>query len=70
MQDLSTTNFHKLLFNSRKAREILSVNKNSRVNIENFFEDAPLNAKVQKEDYDKHCEEEYKELQKILEDFQ
>jgi len=69
MKNLKSKEFHTILFESSKAKEILSVNKSSKVHIENYFQELPLSVKVEKEDFENTCDEIYSKLTTILKDF-
>ena len=43
------------MLNSKKPKEVLSINKNARLHIENFFEDLPLSIKVLKNEFEESC---------------
>jgi molecular chaperone DnaK (HSP70) len=69
ISDLDRTKFMKLMLNSRKPKEILSINKKSKVIIENFFNHLPLSATVEKEEYEHNCQGVLNHLRENLKDF-
>lgn len=69
MKNLKSKEFHTILFESSKAKEILSVNKSSKVHIENYFQELPLSVRVEKDDFENTCDEIYAKLTTVLKDF-
>lgn len=55
LSDVDHTRFFKLFQSTRKAKEVLSINKTYHVKLDNFFENLPLSSKVVKEEFEKHC---------------
>ncbi len=69
VQELNDVKMKKLILNVRKPKEILSVNRSSKVHIENFFNDLPLSVKVMRSEYEIACENVFKKLEPVLRSF-
>ena len=68
--ELDNTRLFKLLLNVAKPKQVLSVNKSTRVHIENFFDDMPLSSRVSKEEYEQKCNYVFQKLNIVLQNFQ
>ena len=59
----------KLMSVLNKVKERLSVNRNSSVHIEDFFQDMPLSKKFTRNEFEQNCHDIFGNLKKILVDF-
>lgn len=70
IDELDDTRLFKLLLNVAKSKQVLSVNKSTRVHIENFFDDMPLSSRVEKTEFEQKCDSVFQKLTTVLQNFQ